>query len=167
MHVQALTHAYNNTQHDSTGFSPYYLMFLRHPKLPIDVLIPSPGESTSNDGDPHSYVNRLEENLREAYNTVNKMTERARAKQKATYDQKVHEQTLKAGDRVLVANKTPRGKSKLKDKWESEPYIVVRKLPNLPVYMVRALVGMRTRTIHRNLSVCQFDLSEAKDSADP
>ena len=168
MHVQTLTHAYNNTRHESTGFSPYYLMFLRHPKLPIDVLVPPPDESMPNGADHQSYVKQLEENLREAYHTVNQTAERARAKQKATYNRKVSEQTLKAGDRVLVANRTPRGKSKLKDKWESEPHVVVRKLPNLPVYMVRDLDGTRTRTIHRNLlSVCPFDLSEAEDSADP
>ena len=29
--VQYLAHAYNCTQHDATGFQPFYLMFMRHP----------------------------------------------------------------------------------------------------------------------------------------
>ena len=33
-HVDAMTHAYNCTQHDSTGYTPYYLMFSRHPSRP-------------------------------------------------------------------------------------------------------------------------------------
>jgi transposase InsO family protein len=31
-YVGPLVHAYNCTQHDSTGFSPYYLMFGRNPR---------------------------------------------------------------------------------------------------------------------------------------
>ena len=35
--VATLTHAYNCTQCESMGFSPYYLMFSRVPRLPIDI----------------------------------------------------------------------------------------------------------------------------------
>ena len=36
-HLNAMTFAYNNTKNATTGCSPYYLMFGRHPRLPIDV----------------------------------------------------------------------------------------------------------------------------------
>jgi transposase InsO family protein len=37
-YVRPLVHAYNCTQHDSTGFPPYYLMFGRNPRLPVDIV---------------------------------------------------------------------------------------------------------------------------------
>ena len=40
-YIPALVHAYNCTRHDSTGFSPYELMFNRQPRLPVDLLLGS------------------------------------------------------------------------------------------------------------------------------
>jgi len=48
-HVGSLVHAYNSTRHETTGYTPYELMFGRKPRLALDVMlgIVSEGESTT------------------------------------------------------------------------------------------------------------------------
>ena len=43
------------------------------------------------------------------------------------------------------------GKHKLQDRWKSNPYVIVRQLPNLPVHEVKPECGSGSvRTLHRN-----------------
>ena len=66
-HVPALVHAYNCTRNTATGFSPYFLLFGREPRLPVDVEFGlqrggqkgSPGES--------NYISQLKKRLQFAY----------------------------------------------------------------------------------------------------
>ena len=44
--ITTLTHAYNCTVSPVTGFSPYFLMFGRNPKLPLDIDLGMPTNGT-------------------------------------------------------------------------------------------------------------------------
>ena len=64
--VATLTHAYNCTASPVTGFSPYFLMFGRTPKLPLDIDLGIPvveQEQTSH----QNYVQKLHSMLQWAY----------------------------------------------------------------------------------------------------
>lgn len=108
-HVQPLAHAYNCTKHDTTGYSPYQLMFGRQPNLPNDVAF---GLNVSRqDSVTHSeYVKKLRESLQDSYILAVEHSEKSALRNKSRYDLKVRESTLEVGDRVLVKNVGIRGK---------------------------------------------------------
>ncbi len=151
-YVPGLVHAYNCTKHDSTGYSPFYLMFGRHPRLPIDIIMGIELEEREVQSTVR-YVEELQEKLKYAYDTAEKESRLATREQKQRYDRRIKGAVVQVGDRVLVKNVTIRGKSKLANKFEDDVYIV-KEQPNkdIPVFIVEAEQGpRRRRTLHRNL----------------
>ena len=105
--------------------------------------------------------------MRDVHHEVQATAEKARTKQKAMYDKHASDCILQSGDKVLVANKSQRGKAKLKDRWEADSYVIVRKQQGIPVYVVRQVGSPNTRTLHRNmLMLCPFDVASAPDTSD-
>ena len=153
-HVPTLVHAYNATFHDTTGYSPFFLMFGRHPRLAIDAFL-GLSPDTLSAANQTEYVRKLRERLDFAYKTAQEAAKRSTAQHKRYYDLKVRSSgALYPGDRVLVKNVGLRGKQKLADRWERQPYTIVSQPnPDIPVYIVR-LENSRSkkiRTLHRNL----------------
>ena len=149
-YVGPLVHAYNCTRHESTGYSPYFLMFGREPRLPIDVTF---GLRKDEIQPQSNYIKDLRNRLEQAYEIATKTSQEAKRKQKEGYDIRTRGGTIKKGDRVLVRIVAFDGKHKLADKWEEEPYIVLdQRNPDMPVYTVQKESGEgRKRVLHRNL----------------
>ena len=149
-YVPTMVHAYNATRHDSTGFSPFFLMMGRHPRLPIDVAM---GIHPETDREQTDYVRNLRKRMQYAFDVATRNATRATSSHKRIYDRRIRGSTVHVGDRVLVRNVGIRGKSKLANRWEDVPYTVVDQPdPNIPVFKVLQ-DGKRslTRTLHRNL----------------
>ena len=152
-HVPTLVHAYNATIHDSTGYSPYFLMYGRHPRLAIDAFLGLSPDALSATRQTE-FVRKLQERLHFAYQTAQKSAQKSAAKHKANYDLNVRNSALKPGDRVLVRNVGLRGKQKLADRWERHPYVVkAQPNPDIPVYEVQHenTRARKTKVLHRNL----------------
>ena len=100
-HLGSVLIAYNATQSLVTGFSPYYLMFGRRPRLPIDLLFPTHRE--------HNLTHTIDEYVETLYRRLQQSVELAQdsalkeaLRQKRLYDRKVGAIELRPGDGVLV-----------------------------------------------------------------
>ena len=151
-YVPALTHAYNSTRHESTGYSPFFLMFGRHPRLPVDLLFRRQGDEAEQQNYT-DYVAGLRKQLEYAYSLASSSIAKSQLHNSQNYNKKVRGTCVEVGDRVLVRNVGVRGKHKIADRWEEEVFVVLGKPnPEIPVYTVKQENGKgRTRVLHRNL----------------
>ena len=162
-YVPALVHAYDATRHDTTGVSPFSLMFGRQPRLAVDAFLgikPNAESSTSQT----EYANKLKARLDFAYRKATDEAQKQSERYKANYDLRVRENKIEVGDRVLVEKVGHRGKHKIADPWEEEPYTVLdQPLSDIPVFKVIREDGQgRVKTLHRNKLLPFFCLPKRK-----
>ena len=141
-YITPLVQAYNCTRHDSTGFSPHYLMFGWHPRIPVDVYL-GPFQRDDQASDHKTYAARLRERLEYAYRSAAAEASRQSTKSEAAYNQRVRDSKLKVGDTVLVWNVGLQGKHKLADRWDSNPLLFWR-CPTQIFQCTRSDVGIRS-----------------------
>lgn len=147
--LPALIQAYNNSVHSTTGYAPTYLMFGRHVRLPVDLLLGTVEEELS----LTEWVDRHHQHLHYAYGQVSTRIRVAAEKNKRLYDRTAREAPLLPGERVLVRDNRRQGKGKLSDRWEATPYVIQgQQRPGQPVYTIRpeGKAGP-DRVVHRNM----------------
>ena len=151
-HLSSMTHAYNCTQHPSTTYSPYFLMFGRQPRLPIDFEMGLPVDTLGDNCSKTRYVQKLKQRLNFAFKRAKEMSQKQSQKYKSSYDRKIKGTQLTKDDIVLVKRVAWKGRHKIQNKWEPNEYVVIEQ-PNLeiPVYKVKSLEDKKIRTLHRNM----------------
>ena len=147
--IQTLTFAYNATIHETTGYPPFYLMYGRVPRLLVDMVFKQVLK------DPvvvnyKTYAEKLMANLHVAAGIAQQHARKEQKHQADGYNKRVRGTHLNVGDRVLLANKTERGKRKLADKWEATMYTIIDRNPQTHIYKVRDESG-KNKVVHRNL----------------
>ena len=151
--VSTLVHAYNCTTTRVTGFSPYYLMFGREPRIPADetfgVTFPKTRQKTIK-----NYVETLHKCLEWAYQIATEHIEKDMERRKLYYDRKAHCMDIVVGDIVIVCQKVFGTTHKIEDRWETPIYIVLEKHDNGVTYKVKK-IGDNTeetcKNLHRNM----------------
>ena len=148
-HISTLTYAYNCTHSNVTGFSPYYLLYSKHPLLPIDiefsVFVPELSEAIT-----YKYVQELKIKLENTFQKANAFCKNEALKSKQRFNRTARSSKLLPGDLMLVKKKGFTSKHKIADKWETEPYEVIsQRSDGLPVYTV--VMNDGERTLHHNM----------------
>ena len=106
-HLNKVVHAYNCSRNDATGYSPFYLLFGRRPRLPIDLIF-SIDLLTKHQSYPQ-YVSTWKTAMENAYKLASKKSQESGAQAKEYYDRKLRSSVLQPTDRVLVRNLSERG----------------------------------------------------------
>ena len=135
-HLPEMLAAYNGTRLAVTGYSPYFLLFGRKSRMPVDCLFPTLCDS------PHQAkmevsVAAMQKRLKEAFAVARRLTSLEATRQRRYYDCKAGAVALQPGDVVMVCTDGFVGKRKVKDRWEDGGFIVESQLEDWPVYKVR------------------------------
>ncbi|KAL5020815.1 hypothetical protein ScPMuIL_002102 [Solemya velum] len=99
-HLPTLVHYYNCTPHETTGYSPYKLMFGRDPKLPIDTMFGLDYEAEL--ASYTEYIRKLKDEMEYCNRLVEKHAREAAEKNKAEYDKRLRGYPIEIGDQVLI-----------------------------------------------------------------
>ena len=153
-HLPEMLAAYNDTHSAVTGYSPYFLLFGRKARMPVDCLFLTLRDS------PHQArmevsVAAMQKRLKEAFVVARHLTSQEAARQRRYYDRRAGAVALEPGDVVMVRANGFVGKRKVKDWWENGGFIVESQLEDWPVYRVRCLTSdakqrPKYRNLHRN-----------------
>jgi len=137
--------AYRASVHQSTGYTPNYLVFGREVRAPVDLVFDIPTEEPPASYD--SYVTDLEERKRVAYSLVRQSLGVAAERMKHQYDLRVRPLKFHRGEWVLYYN--PRKFQGRQQKWQRKfsPYLVMKEL--LPVnYLIQKSKRSRPMIAH-------------------
>ena len=140
--LPAVMMAYRSSVHESTGYSPYRLMFGEECTLPMDIGLPRE-QSQVQEELTSPYAIWVRDALEEAYEQVRLHSGQAVQRQKRLYDRRAVKRIFSLGDWVMRYY-APAKKCKLDSPWTG-PYLVVsflgwtlgiQKDPNSPIVMI-------------------------------
>ena len=163
-HVDSLLFAYNSTVHESTGISPFYAMFGRHPTLPTDLLVQLP-DSQVKQQDVKSYARQRNTELQESFKLCVENMRKRRERNKRNFDAKItRNPTLKffPNDKVLITKHLTR--NKIDDHYSDEIFEVIEQKGNSLIYMVRGLDTAAIKSVHRDDIILFKEASSDKDT---
>ena len=150
--IPQIEFAYNTTVHSTTGYSPFYLLHARHPRLPVQVMFGSENvlADTDNNNDMNAKVKQMCKSYNQASSFVRSANQKAKRSQKKQYDKKVRFREYKIGQLVYLTN--PKAvRSKLTPRW-CGPFRIIQKFNDGLNYQIVDANGISDipRVVHFN-----------------
>ena len=140
--------AYRASTHETTGFSPNFLMFGRETRAPLDLVYGRPPDTTWRTSTYSEYVRDFAARVEAAYRLVREHLGVAAERQKHAYDLRVRPAQFTPGDQVWYF--TPRRYQGRSPKWQqmyTGPFNVEARYG--PVnYRIRKSAHSRPFTVH-------------------
>ena len=143
-----LLFAYREVPQESTGFSPFELLFGREVRGPLDVIKEEWEAASKSSESVVSHILLMRERLERMMTLAQGNLKNAQKQQKRWYDRTSRERTLKPGDRVLVL--LPTSTSKLLAQWHG-PYPVVSQVGRVNYVVDMVDRRKRKRVFHINM----------------
>ena len=154
-HLPAILFGFRVSPHQTTGDSPFYLLYGREPRLPVDVSLLPPSQ-VSNSVREHRA--RIVQTIEEAHTIARENIQRTQQNMKDQYDRSARDPKFMLGDRVWVYTpKTLKGLSrKLMHHWHG-PFRIVEKCS--PVHFKLRTCDNRlvSITVHANRMKPYYD----------
>ena len=145
-HLPLLTMAYRSSVHESTGYTPNYMMLGRELPMPSHLLARPPQETELS---TTSHVQELQSRLQEAHEIARRTGAAQHVRAKKQHDRRSQPVPLAEGDWVWLFNPTKKvGFSpKLTIFWEEQPYQLEKFLNGVTAVIRRGAAG-KERVVH-------------------
>ncbi|KAL8570939.1 hypothetical protein ACOMHN_023611 [Nucella lapillus] len=146
-YIPAALFAYREAPQESTGFSPFELLYGRTVKGPVSILkeLWSKEQETEEVKTTYQYVVDLRNRLEETCQFAMESLQQARVSQKRQFDKRVRRQNLKQGDKVLLL--LPTDHNKILMHWKG-PFDITEKVSHQDY---RIDVNGKQKLFHANL----------------
>ena len=138
--------ANRSSVHESTGYTPHFLVFGTETSLPLDLMFSPP-----NSDDPttvHDFVQNRNDAFRKAYELVRKSSTAQQRRRNALYNKRVHGPTYQEHEMVLwhypvvKAGRSP----KLASPWRG-PYQIIKCLSDVN-YLIEEVSTKKQQIVH-------------------
>ena len=96
-HLQKVVHAYNATVSSATGYSPFYLLYGREPRLPIDLVFETVQKEEKS---YRKYVDDWQKAMKEAYKIAFEQSEKQAERNERNFNRHGRASVLEAGESV-------------------------------------------------------------------
>jgi hypothetical protein len=147
-HIYLLMLAYRSSEHESTGVSPYQMLFAKQPTLPIELILgkPSPDDISVDS----EYVDTLRQKLEKIHEFARANLNISTTDMKRRYDSKSCSHSYNIGDNVWLFSPTRvKGRCpKLQRPWVG-PFTVTHKISDI-LFRIQKSIHSKPKVVHHD-----------------